>query len=101
VPFVDKSLYDAVTPIPASRRLAAGKRLLLDAVPEVPPWVSNAAKRGFAFPFEKWLTADWGELLLETDRRTPVWAGTWYRRWSLFTLEHFLRENHVDANIAA
>jgi asparagine synthase (glutamine-hydrolysing) len=100
VPLVDKALYDAVAQIPAAIRLAAGKRLVLDAVPEVPPWVAQAPKRGFAFPFNKWLADDWSEVLLETDRRTPVWAGTWYRRWSLFTLEHFLRENRVDAAVA-
>jgi asparagine synthase (glutamine-hydrolysing) len=99
VPFVDKALFDAVTPISASQRLAAGKGLLLDAVPEIPPWVVGAAKRGFSFPFEQWLTADWGALLLETDRRTPVWAGNWYRRWSLFTLEHFFRVNQVCCGV--
>src|SRR5438067_11687049 len=51
VPFVDASLITAVSRISAKLRLAKGKHLLLDAVPEIPPWVRNHPKRGFTFPF--------------------------------------------------
>jgi asparagine synthase (glutamine-hydrolysing) len=75
--------------------------LILEAVPEVPPWVAQAPKRGFVFPFETWLAKDWGDVLAKTDRDSPVPLGSWYRRWSLFTLDHFLRENRIAAQIAA
>src|SRR6185436_4528216 len=38
VPFLDAPLFAAVSRIPASTRLEAGKQLLLHAVPEIPPW---------------------------------------------------------------
>ena len=98
VPFVDSRLHEQVACIAASHRLAAGKKLALEAVPEIPPWVAEAPKRGFAFPFECWMmSGEWLDLVGAIDRTCPVRLGSWYRRWSLFTLEHFLRENCVDA----
>jgi len=41
VPFVDRVLLESVATIPASLRLQQGKRLLTQAVPEVPEWVVN------------------------------------------------------------
>jgi asparagine synthase (glutamine-hydrolysing) len=101
VPFVDKRLSDEVGRIAAADRLAAGKRLLLDAAPEIPPWVAQAPKRGFSFPFEKWLGGEWGPLMAQIDRASPVHLGSWYRRWALFALDHFLRDNRISAPLAA
>ncbi len=86
VPFVDRGLFEAVSRIPAATRLQPGKRLLTDAVPEVPDWVVNQKKRGFLFPFEKWLGSSWGESFAHASQNAPVPVTTWYQKWSLFVL---------------
>ncbi len=96
VPFVDRSLVDALSSIPAAQRLQPGKRLLLDALPEIPDWVANRPKRGFVFPFEQWLQEEWAEWFHAVDARSPVPLFSWYRRWSLLALENFLRTNRIE-----
>ncbi len=91
VPFADSRLFDVVNHIPASIRLAPGKKLLCDAVPELPPWVLNAPKKGFRFPFEKWVNDLWKDRFSKLEQSLPVRTGTWYRKWALFTLEQFLK----------
>jgi asparagine synthase (glutamine-hydrolysing) len=95
VPFVDRKLVDQLASIPAALRLAPGKRLLLDAVPEIPEWVANRPKRGFAFPFERWIADDWQDEFRRIEQRSPVRLDNWYRRWCLFTLEDFLERNQI------
>ncbi len=90
VPFVDRVLFEKVAQIPAALRLRQGKRMLLDAVPEVPEWVANQVKRGFVFPFENWLEANWGKSLRDVDARLPSKRLTWYQRWSIFMLDQWL-----------
>jgi asparagine synthase (glutamine-hydrolysing) len=90
VPFVDKALFEAVARVPASRRLRPGKQMLLDAVPEVPAKVAAAKKRGFVFPFEKWLQASWGREFDAVTRSMPSANPTWYQRWCVFVLERWL-----------
>src|SRR5437763_16291766 len=62
VPFVDNYVVDAIKGIPADFRLAHGKQILLDAVPEIPGWVRERPKQGFAFPFQEWILGEWGDL---------------------------------------
>jgi asparagine synthase (glutamine-hydrolysing) len=100
VPFVDKWLVDRVSKIPAATRLAAGKRLILEAVPEIPHWVAGGRKRGFSFPFERWIAGDWGKMFKTIEPSCPVRLGKWYRGWVLFTLDHCLRQYGVDCNLA-
>jgi asparagine synthase (glutamine-hydrolysing) len=90
VPFVDSRLVDCVTQIPASDRVREGKATLLDAIPEVPSWVANAPKRGFSFPFERWIGSDWtaGTQLAHEAGVSPK---MWYQRWAIFVFEHWLR----------
>ncbi|MDB6140173.1 MAG: hypothetical protein JWO94_3245 [Verrucomicrobiaceae bacterium] len=88
VPLVDRTLFEAVARIPASRRLLPGKRLLTEAVPEVPEWVVNQPKRGFLFPYQKWLGGEWGEAFAKGARGAPVEMPSWYQQWSLFVLRH-------------
>ena len=90
VPFVDKALFESIACIPAGERLQANKRLLTDAVPEVPDWVVNQKKRGFLFPYEKWLASGWGETFDRLTALAPVKMPNWYQRWSLFTLHSSL-----------
>ena len=82
VPFVDKVLIDRLSTIPADIRLEQGKRLLIDAVPELPSWVTERPKQGFRFPFDEWFSDEWSDMAVEP---TPKWISLtpWYRRWSL------------------
>jgi asparagine synthase (glutamine-hydrolysing) len=96
VPFVDKDLIEAIIRIPAAIRLEPGKRLLLDAVPEIPEWVANRTKRGFIFPFEDWIKEEWSDLFARLDAASPVRLQNWYRRWCLLALEHFLDANGIE-----
>jgi asparagine synthase (glutamine-hydrolysing) len=90
-PFLDGGLFDAVARIPAAERLAPGKRLLLDAVPNLPDGVASSPKRCFQFPFDDWLDQEWQQLFASIERTCPVPAGKWYRKWCVFVLEHWLR----------
>ncbi len=93
VPFVDSKLISTVARIPAALRLARGKQLLLDAVPEIPEWVRTRPKQGFTFPFEDWVTGEWSDLFRKLEAETPVRLKNWYRTWCLFALENFLERN--------
>ena len=90
VPFVDRALLESVASIPAALRLQPGKRLLTQAVPEVPDWVVNQKKRGFLFPFHKWLGSSWGEAFDAASSAAPVPMSTWYQKWSVFVLRHLI-----------
>ena len=89
-PFLDSRVVETTSAIPAATRLRPGKRLLLDAVPEVPGWVARQPKRCFQFPFEQWLDGEWREVFAQVDRTCPVPTGTWYRKWSVFMLRRWL-----------
>lgn len=90
LPLVDQRLFDWVSAIPAALRLQPGKKLLLDAVPEVPARVRNARKRGFSFPIRAWLQDDFGADFASAARGMPVGAREWYQQWSVFTLSRWL-----------
>lgn len=90
VPLVDRVLFERVARIPASLRLRSGKKMLLEAVPEIPDWVAGAPKRGFVFPFEKWLGQSWGEAFARATARVPSKSPTWYQRWSVFMLDTWM-----------
>jgi len=98
VPFVDREFVAAIRAIPAVTRLAKGKALLQEAIPEIPAWVSEGPKRGFSFPFEKWLSGRWTGQSLDAERVTGVRLSTWYRRWALITFEHFLTTNQIQGH---
>lgn len=92
VPFVDRKLIETVSAIPARWRLARGKQMLLDAVPEIPEWVQNRPKQGFTFPFQDWVTTEWRDTFERIEERSPVPLQNWYRTWCLFALENFLEK---------
>src|SRR5207248_11757929 len=62
VPFVDSRLLEQIARIPAEIRLRHGKQILLEAMPEIPPWVRNRPKMGFSFPFKDWVTGEWDDV---------------------------------------
>ena len=83
VPFVDARLAEALLELPPEFRLEKGKALLIDAVPEIPEWVRNRPKKGFVFPFARWIEQGMSEMLDEARRVSPVPLATWYRTWAL------------------
>lgn len=91
-PLVDRVLLEAIAPIPGSIRLAAGKQLLIQAVPELPSWVVNRPKQPFAFPFDQWLKGDWRGELPEVKSDPTIPLQPWYRQWSLSILQHWWTE---------
>jgi asparagine synthase (glutamine-hydrolysing) len=92
VPFLDGPLVDTISAIPADVRLQPGKKFLLQAVPEVPTWVTAQPKRGFMFPFEQWFEAEWREMFVDIDRDCPVPTQMWYRKWCLFVLNRWVEK---------
>lgn len=96
VPFVDRDLVETLTDIPAAHRLEYGKRLLIDAVPELPDWVVNRPKQGFRFPFDEWFSNDWQKLTQRTQPPPWIKLAPWYKRWSLLVLDHWT-DSHLKA----
>lgn len=105
IPFVDAQLFSELAPLPAATRLARGKQLLQDAVPELRQALPPAAKRGFAFPFGVWF--DQLSLSLQPGSAAhplpPLPTGIdlqpWSRRWGLMVLHHWLWE-HLQIELA-
>lgn len=91
VPFVDRVLCEKVAMIPTAERLRGQKALLTDAIHEVPEWVVNQKKRGFLFPYQKWLGSEWGSAFAEVTAGAPVAMPNWYQKWSVFVLRHCLK----------
>jgi asparagine synthase (glutamine-hydrolysing) len=91
VPFVDSHLFKEVSQIPASQRLQRSKHLLTSAIPEIPEYITNRSKRGFTFPFEKWMSEDWGDYTMDVKvpSHIPLTSKQWYRRWSLVVLQNW------------
>jgi len=90
VPFVDRKFIDAVNSIGSPIRYQANKRLLLDAVPEIPTWVWQKKKLGFRFPFEKWMQGEWSREFDALENLTRVRLFSWYRKWIVFVLKQFI-----------
>ncbi|MBD2193885.1 MULTISPECIES: asparagine synthase (glutamine-hydrolyzing) [Calothrix] len=89
VPLVDKVLLETVASIPSQIRLAQGKKLLIQSVHELPEWVINRPKQGFFFPFEEWMSGEFGYCFpnMKIPHNIPV--KPWYRRWSLGILKYW------------
>jgi asparagine synthase (glutamine-hydrolysing) len=96
VPFVDHKFIETVQRIPAALRLARGKKILLDAVPEIPAWVRKRPKQGFTFPFKDWITDEWRDVFQRIEAGSPFPFKSWYRRWCLFALDSFVQSNGID-----
>ncbi|TVR84966.1 MAG: asparagine synthase (glutamine-hydrolyzing) [Saprospirales bacterium] len=98
VPLVDRDLLDTISSIPSSMRLVSGKKLLVDAVPELPTWIINRPKKGFSFPYEKWMNTTWKGRFPEGVNLSGVPLNTWYRQWSLGVFENWW-EKISDSNL--
>ncbi|CAN5772808.1 asparagine synthase (glutamine-hydrolyzing) [soil metagenome] len=86
VPFVDRFLFEQMSHLPPNLRLQKGKKLLLDAIPEIPEWVAQAPKRGFRFPFQRWLETSWGGALTIPEGLLDGGMNAWYQQWAIFVL---------------
>ncbi|TZF91201.1 asparagine synthase-related protein, partial [Cognatilysobacter lacus] len=91
LPLVDQRLFDTVARIPPSLRLQPGKRLLVDAVGDLPESVTDPAKRGFAFPFQAWFGQSLGARLGADAGRLPVQPVEWYQQWAILVFTHWFR----------
>jgi len=89
VPLVDRALLEAVACIPSNIRLAHGKKILVEAVSELPEWVTKRRKQGFSFPFEQWMTGEFGEYFSNLNIPDNIPLNPWYRRWSLAILKYW------------
>ncbi|WP_375495832.1 asparagine synthase (glutamine-hydrolyzing) [uncultured Nostoc sp.] len=92
VPLVDQALLEAITSIPSTMRLAQGKQLLIQAIPELPNWLLNRPKRGFFFPFQEWIEKDWSDYFPVHELAKDINLKLWYRRWSLAILQHWWKQ---------
>jgi asparagine synthase (glutamine-hydrolysing) len=88
-PLVDRVMLEAVAPIPSQIRLAAGKQILIQAIPELPEWVINRPKQGFAFPFDRWMSSEFGNYFQNINIPPHISLEPWSRRWSLAMLQHW------------
>jgi asparagine synthase (glutamine-hydrolysing) len=96
VPFVDRKLVESAAQIPAEQRLRKGKRLLVQAVPEIPAWVVDRKKQGFVFPFANWMRDEWRAILTERNTLAGVPLASWYQKWSIFVLEKWLAAMRIE-----
>ncbi|MEH2455786.1 asparagine synthase (glutamine-hydrolyzing) [Nostoc sp.] len=92
VPLVDQRLVEAIASIPSRIRLAQGKQLLIQAIPELPNWLLNRPKRGFSFPFQQWIEKDWSDYFPVHELGKDINLKLWYRRWSLGILQHWWKQ---------
>ena len=115
VPFLDRALVEACFRIPGKRKLqgSSPKSLLLASLGvELPEEIVKRPKRGFTFPFERWLRGEMRpvverallsdgstETVLNPGAVRDVWnrflAGetSWSRPWSLFVLKRWCEQN--------
>jgi asparagine synthase (glutamine-hydrolysing) len=88
-PLVDRVMLEAVAHIPSQLRLAAGKQILIQAIPELPDWVVNRPKQGFVFPFDRWMSSEFGSYFQNINIPAHISLEPWSRRWSLAMLQHW------------
>jgi asparagine synthase (glutamine-hydrolysing) len=92
VPLVDKVLLETISSIPSAVRLARNKQLLTQAIPELPSWVINRPKRGFFFPFQKWINQEWSDYFPAHELSQEIDLQLWYRRWNLAILDFWWQQ---------
>jgi asparagine synthase (glutamine-hydrolysing) len=111
VPLLDHKLVERLLAVPGSRKVHAHepKKLLVDAVGDLPPEIVQRPKCGFELPFKHWLAGELREQveaaltapeLNQLFRRQGVrslWQDflqgrvTWSRVWSVYVLGEWMR----------
>lgn len=93
VPFVDRCLLETVATIPARIRTRNGKRLLIDAIPELPQWTPQQPKRGFLLPFQKWRADEWFDgVTVDVENEISLRMDSWYQKWTISIFETWLQQ---------
>jgi asparagine synthase (glutamine-hydrolysing) len=92
VPLVDRVLLETIASIPSSIRLEYKKQSLIRVIPELPDWLINLPKKGFSFPFQKWMQEDWNDYFKTPSLDKEVDTNLWYRRWSLAMLDYWWQQ---------
>lgn len=103
VPFVDHLLYSAVLPyLNSGYDKARPKKILLDAVGDLPDELVNRPKMGFTFPFEDWIkngniNKGMQDELINLKSSLGIKYSQvannkshWSRSWSLYVLAQFI-----------
>ncbi|MDC3009379.1 asparagine synthase (glutamine-hydrolyzing) [Synechococcus sp. AH-736-G20] len=103
LPLVDAQLLEQLMPIPAVQRLASGKQLLQESVPEILERLPLQKKQGFSFPFQSWFEQPDspmrpGDALQMPSTPPSLDLSPWARRWSLIVLRHWL-QNHLGLEL--
>ena len=98
LPLVDSQLLEELMLIPAAQRLASGKQLLQQAVPEILERLPLESKRGFSFPFQSWFEQPDspmrpGSALPMPSTPIHIDLSPWARRWSLIVVRHWLHKH--------
>ena len=116
VPLIDHRLVEFMLRVPGNLKVRANepKRLLVNAVADLPDEIVHRPKRGFELPFKHWLR---NELRTEVEREfnetplryllhipalTALWNDfqqgrlTWSRVWSLYVLSRWAGLNLAD-----
>lgn len=113
VPLIDHKLIERLLALPGQLKVRPRepKKLLVDAVGNLPPEIVNRPKRGFELPFKHWLLGDLREQvehafsapalddLFRPQGVQNLWQNfletrvTWSRVWSVFVLGEWLRRN--------
>ena len=103
VPFVDHLLYESVLPyLDAGFDKVHPKKMLVDAVGDLPAEIVNRPKMGFTFPFEEWVKRGFlKEVIFENlgDIKSVLGINYqdvnfeslhWSRLWALFVLSRYI-----------
>jgi asparagine synthase (glutamine-hydrolysing) len=103
VPFVDHLLYETVLPyLDAGFDKVHPKKMLVDAVGDLPAEIVNRPKMGFTFPFEEWVKRGFlKEVIFENLQDIKSVLGInyqdvnfeslhWSRLWALFVLSRYI-----------
>jgi asparagine synthase (glutamine-hydrolysing) len=96
VPLLDVPLFEKLRAIPAAQRLQPNKRLLRDAVPELPASLLAPRKRAFGLPFASWLEHEWADLSDSLSALPRLALTPWYRRWALIVLVRWLKRQGLE-----
>lgn len=111
VPLIDHLLVERLLSLPGALKVAPQqpKKLLVDAVGDLPPEIVNRPKRGFELPFKHWLLGELREQveaafaapelnqLFQRQGVQALWQDflqgrvTWSRVWSIYVLGEWMR----------
>ncbi len=113
VPLIDHKLVERILSIPGQLKVRPDepKKLLVDAVWNLPPEIVRRPKRGFELPFKHWLLGELREQvesaftapeldgLFQRQGVQTLWQDflqgrvTWSRAWSVYVLGEWIRLN--------